>query len=191
MTYCWQSSASRWMMGLTEMGHLDPLTSPHGLLLLRVPHWLPQWGYTQCPFTAEGKWAATVAHPLKTLHISITNKYHRCSWCYPEGHKHLLHVIYQAGVSHGYTDSQAVRILSWEVTRYSNSQTDDKSGDSDMMMILVVVWLNKAHSVMADLAPFSPPAWERAAEHRTARTSGGPFVFAAQSRSQVHIINFD
>ena len=35
------------------------------------------------------------------------------------------------------------------------------------------------------------PAWERATEHRTACTSGGPFVFAAQSRSQEHIVNCD
>ena len=50
---------------------------------------------------------------------------------------------------------------------------------------------NTARSVMAELAPFSPPAWERATEHRTVRTSGGPFVVAAQSRSQVHIVNCD
>ena len=35
---------------------------------------------------------------------------------------------------------------------------------------------NKARSVMAELAPFSPPAWERATEHRTAPTSGGAYA---------------
>ena len=50
---------------------------------------------------------------------------------------------------------------------------------------------NKARSVMAEHAPFSPPAWERATEHRTVPTSGGPYVFATQSRSRVHIVNCD
>ena len=51
--------------------------------------------------------------------------------------------------------------------------------------------LNKTRSVMAEHAPFSPPAWERATEHRTAPTSGGPYVLATQSRSRVHIVNCD
>ena len=53
------------------------------------------------------------------------------------------------------------------------------------------VHFNKVLSVMAELAPFSPPAWERAAEHRTARTSGKPYVFATHSWSRVHNVNCD
>ena len=50
---------------------------------------------------------------------------------------------------------------------------------------------NKTRSVMTELTPFLPPGWERATEHRTARTSGGPYVFATQSWSRVHIVNCD
>ena len=75
-----------------------------------------------------------------------------------------------------------VKILTvqqWHVERNHHDQLNDAQ------------CCNKACSVMAELAPFSPPAWERAAEHRTARTSGGPYVFATQSWSRVHKVNCD
>ena len=50
---------------------------------------------------------------------------------------------------------------------------------------------NKALSDMAVLAPFSPPARGSTTDHRTAHTSGGPYVFATQSWSRIHIVNCD
>ena len=35
---------------------------------------------------------------------------------------------------------------------------------------------------MSELAPFSPPAWEKAVEHRTSRTSSGPYICIVYSK---------
>ena len=86
------------------------------------------------------------------------------------------------------------------VISYSVIQSFDRSIDTDRSLDLSInqpvsqsvnQTTNKARSVMAEDAPFSPPAWERATEHRTAPTSGGPYVFATQSWSRVHIVNCD